>query len=329
MRERDRSGHFRNPPAVASSLSMFESMNRILAIPIGMKEIRLKFGQIQYFTKSLLTMNPETKLTRREMLELSAGSLLALGLWPGALRAAGEGNSGEFNFIVVNDLHYLDSKGDKWFEQVVTQMKATPQKPEFCLIVGDYAEHGKAEQLAATRDLFKELGLPTYGVIGNHDYLAQDNRKPYEQLFPDRINYRFEHKGWQFLGLDSTQGQLGANTRVQAPTLQWLEDHLPKLDKKRPTVVFTHFPLGALTPSRPVNADDLLERFRDFNLRAVFCGHFHGFTERQVWNTILTTNRCCSFFRGNHDGTAEKGYFLCEAKEGTIKRQFVEVKVTV
>ena len=61
-------------------------------------------------------MNPQKNVTRREMLRLSAGSLLALGLWPGALRAAGERNSGEFSFIAVNDLHYLDAKGDKWFE---------------------------------------------------------------------------------------------------------------------------------------------------------------------------------------------------------------------
>src|SRR5262247_4669564 len=91
------------------------------------------------------------KYSRREMLGLSAGSLLALGVWPGALRAEGEGNSGEFSFIVVNDLHYLDAKGDKWFEQAVAQMKATAQKLAFCLIVGDYAEHGKTEQLIAAR----------------------------------------------------------------------------------------------------------------------------------------------------------------------------------
>ena len=271
-------------------------------------------------------MNPQKNVTRREMLRLSAGSLLALGLWPGALRAAGERNSGEFSFIAVNDLHYLDAKGDKWFEQGIAQMKTSPQSPEFCLIIGDYAEHGKAEQIAAARDLFKGVGTPTYGVIGNHDYLAQDDRKPYEQIFPDRINYRFEHKGWQFLGLDSTQGQLGMNTKVQAPTLQWLDDTLPKVDKKRPMVVFTHFPLGPIVPSRPLNADDVLERFRDYNLQAVFCGHFHGFSERQVRQTVLTTNRCCSFFRGNHDGTKEKGYFVCAAKEGKITRQFVEVK---
>ena len=44
------------------------------------------------------------------------------------------------------------------------------------------------------------------------------------------------------------------DTKIQAETLQWIDDTLPKLDKQRPTVIFTHFPLGMLTPSRPRNA---------------------------------------------------------------------------
>jgi hypothetical protein len=50
-------------------------------------------------------------------------------------------------------------------------------------------------------------------------------------------------------------------------------------------------------------------------------------TQRTFGKTTLTTNRCCSFRRANHDGTKEKGFFLCRAKDGKIERKFVEVKV--
>jgi hypothetical protein len=63
-----------------------------------------------------------------------------------------------------------------------------------------------------------------------------------------------------------------------------------------------------------------------FNLVAVFNGHFHGFTQHELGRTVLTTNRCCAISRGNHDGTNEKGYFLCAASQGRITREFVEVK---
>src|SRR5262249_55410346 len=116
-----------------------------------------------------------------------------------------------------------------------------------------------------------------------------------------------------------------AKVDVQPHTLQWLDDTLSKLNKKKPTVVFTHFPLGPLVIYRPGNADKVLERFKEFNLQAVFNGHFHAFTERKVGQTVLTTNRCCSFSRNNHDGSKEKGYFVCHAKDGKIERTFVEV----
>ena len=77
---------------------------------------------------------------------------------------------------------------------------------------------------------------------------------------------------------------------------------------------------------RLANADAILERLKPFNLQAAFNGHYHAFTETKAGETIVTTNRCCSFARNNHDGSKEKGYFLVEAKEGRLKRQFVEVK---
>jgi UDP-2,3-diacylglucosamine pyrophosphatase LpxH len=77
---------------------------------------------------------------------------------------------------------------------------------------------------------------------------------------------------------------------------------------------------------RATNADEVLEKFKEYNLQAVFNGHFHASTERKVGNVTLTTFRCCTFSRENHDGSKEKGDFLCQAREGKIARQFVEFK---
>jgi hypothetical protein len=70
----------------------------------------------------------------------------------------------------------------------------------------------------------------------------------------------------------------------------------------------------------------VLDRFKGHNLRAVFNGHYHALTERTVGEVVLTTNRCCAISRGNHDGSTEKGYFLCHAKGGKVGHTFVEVK---
>lgn len=269
-------------------------------------------------------------ITRRDALKkISAGTLFAMGMWPGALQAGilGWGNHRDFTFIEVNDTHYMDAECGAWLEGVVHQMKT--HDAEFCLFVGDLADNGTPAQLGAVRDVFGTLKVPVYPVIGNHDHLTQTDRSAYLDLFPSRLNYRFEHRGWQFIGLDSSEGQHAQNTMVSTDTLGWLDQSLPALDKKKPIVLFTHFPMGPDVRYRPKNADAVLERFREFNLQAVYNGHYHAFTERSIGNIVLTTDRCCALKRSNHDGTKEKGYFVCRIKDGAIHREFVECKMPV
>ncbi|MBN2507442.1 MAG: metallophosphoesterase [Verrucomicrobia bacterium] len=299
-------------------------------------------------------------LTRRAALKrLGAGTLLALGLWPGALHARAKTGSRPFRFVVVNDTHYMSEACGAWLEGAVRLMRR--ERPEFCLLAGDLTEYGRRDDLAAVRDIFAGLGVPTFVQIGNHDYRAGSDgfvreperrslraprdarraapgrsrslgawsyspgdRAAYMKLFPRRLNYAFEHGGWQFVGLDTTEGIFYQNTTIQSHTLRWVDDHLAKLDRAKPTVVFTHFPLGAKVRYRPINAEALLERFRNVNLRAVFSGHFHGFTERHAGAVTLTTNKCCALKRSNHDGTQERGFFVCVAEDNHIQRRFVE-----
>jgi Icc-related predicted phosphoesterase len=267
-------------------------------------------------------------LTRREWLRLSAGALLSLGLWPGRLRGADAPATRDFTFIAVNDLHALEEACRPWFDEVVRQMKASAPTAEFCLLGGDLAEDGTLAQLTLIKDAFSALGIPCHAVVGNCDYQSATDRSAYERVFPEQINYSFTHRGWQIIGLDSSEGTKWKDTRISATTLTWLDQNLFKLDRRRPTILFTHFPLGDSVWARPLNADDLLERCYGLNLQAVFCGHFHGFTERTFQKSIITTDRCCARVRKNHDGSPEKGWFVCQAVNGEIKRRFIEFRPT-
>jgi predicted MPP superfamily phosphohydrolase len=268
------------------------------------------------------------RFTRREWLRLSAGTgagaLLSLALWPGRLRGADAPPTEDFTFIAVNDLHALEPACRPWFDEVVRQMKVSAPSAEFCLLGGDLADGGTPAQLILIKDSFAALGLPCHAVVGNHDHRSDTDRSAYEKIFPGQINYFFTHRGWQILGLDSSEGTKSRETRISATTLGWLDQNIPKLQSDRPTILFTHFPLGLVPFFRPVNADDLLQRCSGLNLQAVFCGHFHGFTAFPFLNSIVTTDRCCSRVRSNHDGTPEKGWFVCQAVNGEIKRRFVE-----
>jgi hypothetical protein len=266
------------------------------------------------------------RLTRRQLLRASPGALLAAGLWPGALSGR-DAEAPALSFAVLNDLHCVDRACGAWLAGVVKRIKALPEKVELCLVAGDLAEHGRPAQLTAARDALRGLGLPVRVVIGNHDYQKGDDRRAYEEVFPGSLNYTFEQRGWQFVGLDSSHGLRWRDVSVQPATLKWLEGARAKLDRRRPLVVFTHFPLGAGVPNRVSNADAVLGLLKGHNLRAVFGGHYHGLTERAVGPVVLTTNRCCSLRARNHDGSREKGFFVVTARDGRLARRFVEVKV--
>ncbi|HEY1685383.1 MAG TPA: metallophosphoesterase [Tepidisphaeraceae bacterium] len=265
--------------------------------------------------------------SRRALLRssIATGALLAADLWPGHLWADSAPQTSDFTFLCVNDLHYFDHHGDSFFQQMVKQMNATQPVPDFCLVVGDLAQDGRPEQFGPIRDHLRQLRFPCSFVIGNHDFLTDTDRHAFDEMFPKSNNYVFEHKGWQLIGADTTQGKKGMRTNISHSTLDWLGQTASSLNRKRPTIFFTHFPLGFLVIARPENADDALHPFRDFNLQAVFNGHFHAQTTRHWRSATITTDKCCSYFHPNHDGTPQKGYFVCTAKDGKVSREFVEV----
>jgi 3',5'-cyclic AMP phosphodiesterase CpdA len=259
------------------------------------------------------------------MLRLTGAGLLALGLGaPPLLSAATE--PAAFRFIVINDTHCRDERCHPWLRKIVASIHA--HQPDFCLINGDLSDNGTAEQLAAVKEIFGSLGVPLYATVGNHDYVSDTDHPTFDKLFPNSLNYHFQHAGWQFVGLDSTDGRRVFFTTVQPATLAWLDATLPTLDRAKPTVVCTHFPLGQAIFSRPINADDILNRFDGFNLRATFSGHWHGYAERHFEHASVTNSRCASWWRANNDGSPQKGYFLCESTpSGDIRHQFCVVSI--
>jgi len=259
--------------------------------------------------------------SRRELLRVLGVGALGAGLGMNRTAASDGGGGGWFRFIVINDIHYRDERCHAWFKKIVASMRR--HDPEFVLINGDLCENGRTDQLTAVKKIFGGLGVPLYATVGNHDYFTDTGHGPFDRVFPGSVNYHFTHGGWQFVGLDSTEGRKVFLTTIQPGTLAWLDKTLPTLDCKKPMVVCTHFPLGDGVLCRPLNADELLKRFDGFNLRATFSGHWHGFAERHFEEATVTNSRCGSWWRENNDASPEKGYFLCEATgSGDVTRKF-------
>ncbi len=263
-------------------------------------------------------------MNRRDFLTASAGLLLSLGAWPGR-DAYAASRTKNISFAVLNDLHCMSDECCEWLEKVTASVKE--HSPSFCVIAGDLTDTAPPKYMDAVRSIFSGLNCPLHVQIGNHDYLSSSDRSSFSDVFPNSLNYFFTTGGWQCLALDTTDGMRFENTNISQDTLRWVDSTLPRLSKSAPLIIFTHFPLGRDVIYRPRNADALLERFLEYNLQAVYSGHYHGFTERKKGASVLTTNVCCALKRNNHDGSSAKGYFLCSTDEGSVSRRFVEITV--
>lgn len=260
-------------------------------------------------------------LTRRQMMKLSAGALLAAGFWPRRGFAA-EPETKPLKFIQVNDFHYFDDKCSPFFEGLVKAFNKLD--PAFVLVVGDLVDGGTLGQCHALHDILSALKAPYYVTCGNHDPLSQTDRSPWASVFGEKLNVSWEQNGWQFVGMDTSDGTKSNGFDCHLETLTFASSLPAKLDKRKPTFVYTHFPLGPGVTNRLRNADALLEPFKQLHVAAIFGGHYHAFTQRTVNGAVVTTDVCCSFKRANHDNTFEKGFFLIQAADGKFQRTFVE-----
>lgn len=292
-------------------------------LPVARANVSLNRGTPEDNTGAVRS-NSTSACSRREALGRLA-TLLAAGLWPGALRAAAtSGPAAEFTFVAANDFHHREPACDAWFAALFRQI-AAHDRVEFCLGLGDLADKGRPESMATIARLAGEAGLRFHVTPGNHDNDLEATTAVFDRVLPGQLNYTFLHRGWLFVVIDSTDGKKGSQTHVQPAALAWLDTNLAKLDPRAPLVLATHFPLASSTPLCPLNAEDVLARFVNHNLRLVLGGHHHGRTEVARNNYALVTNACCSRVAGNHDGTKAKGYWLCHTRvDAGVRREFVE-----
>lgn len=257
------------------------------------------------------------------------GTLLALGAWPGA-RAAAESSDPKkpgfepIRFVVANDFHHQSVDCDPWMTGLFRQI-ATTEKAAFCLGLGDLVDQGKRASMEAMKRLSALTGMPFYPSPGNHDLDESPVDGLYEEIFPERRNYLVRHAGWQFVIIDTTEGNKSQKVTISKSTIAWLDKTLPTLDLRAPTVLGTHFPLAAAVRMCPLNAEEVLARFTNHNLRGAFGGHYHARTSSPRGDIKLVTNACVSRVRDNHDKTPDKGYLVVDgAADGQLTANFVK-----
>lgn len=111
-----------------------------------------------------------------------------------------------------------------FYDDVTAFVKAANELENIDFVVhqGDISDFGLVQEYRWIHDILKNLEVPYFTVIGNHDLLA-NGRKGYLQMFGD-LNYSFVYGSIKFVFTDTNGREYGFNGSV--PDIGWLEEEL-------------------------------------------------------------------------------------------------------
>ena len=262
-----------------------------------------------------------------------------------------------FTFAFLTDIH-LQPERDAiaGFESAID--KVNKLNPAFVITGGDLimdalgVSYGRSDSLY---DLYAgmagKFNMPVYNTIGNHEIYgwyeksgADETHPEYgKKMYEKRIGPRYqviEHKGWKIFILDSVEdnGEGGYKGGVDEEQLAWIEEELSATDASQPLAISVHIPLmtvgaqifkGATEPNSPgiviTNSKEVLELFRDYNLKLVLQGHLHYLEDIYVFGTHFITAGAVSgrWWRGPNLET-EEGFLMVEVSGDDFDWDYVD-----
>lgn len=255
-----------------------------------------------------------------------------------------------FSFAFLTDIHINVDPKSRSLEGFKQAIQRTETKgADFILTGGDNVDvdamkKDKKETAVSLYLDYKAAAdqstLPFYYTIGNHDRYWGDGaqggtygEKLFESFF-GKTYYSFEHKGWLFIVLNSTQ-ICGGQYCVDSVQQQWLTDLLAETPSSQPIVVSTHVPFlslyypvleGRYTAADTfVNQKEIFDMFGEYNLKLVLQGHQHLYEEIKVKGVQFITAGAVSagWWGGAFHGT-EEGFLLVQADGDAFTWEYVD-----
>ena len=180
----------------------------------------------------------------------------------------------DFRFAQLTDIH-LDGNNPtplNALQQSIDRINATDGL-DFVLITGDISDSGDKTTMMRTRQLFDNLRIPYYIVMGNHETKWSDSGcTAWQEVFGGE-RFEFTHQGVHFLGFNTGPLMRMAYGHVVAQDLKWLRERLSSYPKDDPVIIATHYPLLQGDVDNWYEVTDLL---RHYNVRLIIGGHYHS-----------------------------------------------------
>ncbi len=198
--------------------------------------------------------------------------------------------AGEIKFVQVTDTHV--SKENQYSQEALKAAVKDINSLDnisFVVFTGDNIDPSKFENLEVFLKIINKLNVRYYLVFGNHDVFKSGgvSKKRYLEIvrshnwfyWPAKPNYVFKRGEFVFIVLDGAKEAIpGTNGYYKQATLDWFDKQLTKY-KKRPVIVFQHFPILPPTEDRSHKVykpeDYMAVLKRHDNVIAIVSGHYH------------------------------------------------------
>ncbi|NOG99158.1 MAG: metallophosphoesterase [Ignavibacteriae bacterium] len=268
-------------------------------------------------------------------------------------------NESKFKFVFMTDIHIQSKKNaEEGFLKALK--KAEELEPDFILTGGDLIFDALGQNYDSAKvlyDLYNKLSaqtsIPIYNTIGNHEVFGLYKKSGVDEsdesfgkkMFKDRIGegktyYSFDHKGWHFISLDAIgfTGDRKYYGLIDSLQMNWLDGDLKNVDSETPIVISIHIPLATIygqmkfgsTYQLPegaavTNSKEVLEMFKDHNLKLVLQGHLHIVEEINFDGTSFITGGAVSgsWWNGPRENF-EEGFVLVEVFENDFEWEYID-----
>lgn len=304
-------------------------------------------------------------MNRRKFLTRSTLSAAALTVAPLAFAEPARNNS--FRFAFLSDVHVKPTEtAENGMRKAYRHVNDLSPKVDFIINGGDAimdALNASKEKVQKQWDVWNrvirdENRLPIHHCIGNHDAWGWQMNDPavksdplYDKKWVMKEHgmaeryYKFEHKGWKFIVLDSPQENNGGYiARLDEPQFAWLENELKSAPTDQHICIVSHIPIASFCAAvfydtNQENGDWRISRallhvdsrritklFQSYqNIRCCLSGHIHLEDKVEYRGITYYCNGsiCGDWWNGPFKGF-DPAYAVFEfSKDGTVKRQMV------
>ncbi len=262
-----------------------------------------------------------------------------------------------FTFAFLTDIHVQPERNaTEGFKKAIS--KVNELKPDFVITGGDLVMDVLAQPIGRADSLYelyagtiKCFDMPVYNSMGNHEEFGYyresgvDSTHPLygDRMFEQRLGkryYTFEYNGWRFYILNSVDEweEGGYYGYVDQEQILWLKEELAKVDPATPIAISLHIPLltvftqlyeGSTVPNGRgmvvTNAKEVLDLFREHNLKLVLQGHLHTCEDIYVEGTHFITGGavCGRWWQGANRGF-EEGFLMVYVSGDAFTSEYID-----